>query len=808
MSRDFSAEFSLDSIIVRESLETRSPLQNRIGCLAAISAKPIRRSYRMRHVPINNAEAIIDPFWDPRLSEYESWTVEPGVPHGLEVAQGWCFVNFLWARSPESNPALHMHRKVSIDCEGYDRLVLSVMAPDRSVVHLEADTDTGTHRIEAPPAVATKREIVLDLGASRRIESLTIQIDSFGEGVEQGWFNWIGLQNSEHLKRTLEVQSSRDETWEQHIKPIDFEPSFKPAYGLVMNDQELSDLRKRHEDFISAGNESPFMAGGAAALAITPEEYINDYVNFWNDTRYNRERDHGKFILTHGMNAAIAGHLSKDKRLLRHAARFAMSIGMCDKWDDGFICFFPGSDFEHRCFVQSLCAYEVAGILDLAGDYFTDAGRNFLLRRLAEEGIGSINYSVWKHEYIFDCNQLAWFTPGRMLALAVLSKHFPRIKPQIETAYEELCESLGRSILSDGGYVEGPTYFRCVGRDAGLGLYYYARVTGKPLMEVIPDSMRRCGDFAEAVISTDESADVIPICDARNRHEFLSQAIMATLLPDSAWARMAVKSKERYGGWPGEAQPDASVGIPSMMADAAIAWNLVGDIKAPDALPPSVLTLPEMGPAVSVRRFGDETVKLFVQGNRAGAGHTHEDKGSFILEYAGETFAMDPGSCDYSSPFASILQNCERHNMLIPIGTPERPHARSPLPVDVKPVVSGDDTAFRAEIELSRGWEEYYRNWRRIFDSPEPGVLTIADEYELIRGTGVEFYWQTRLPVTIDGSQAIIRGSRGRVTLVAPEGTVWRCDLLPLLDGTQNRLALRCEATSGTIEVSATLSAL
>ena len=48
---------------------------------------------------------------------------------------------------------------------------------------------------------------------------------------------------------------------------------------------------------------------------------------------------------------------------------------------------------------------------------------------------------------------------------------------------------------------------------------------------------------------------------------------------------------------------------------------------------------------------------------KAGAGHNHEDKGSFVLEFAGETFAMDPGTCDYSNPLAEILSHCERHNM-------------------------------------------------------------------------------------------------------------------------------------------------
>ena len=76
---------------------------------------------------------------------------------------------------------------------------------------------------------------------------------------------------------------------------------------------------------------------------------------------------------------------------------------MCGNWDDGFICRFPGGPFDHRCFVQSLCACEMAGILDLADECFTDVGRDFLLRRLAEEAIDAIQFNTWKYDYIIGC---------------------------------------------------------------------------------------------------------------------------------------------------------------------------------------------------------------------------------------------------------------------------------------------------------------------------------------------------------------------------------------------------------------------
>lgn len=756
----------------------------------------------MQVTPINDAEAILSPWWDSPLSDLAEWRVTPGVAHGLEVKQNWCWVSFSWTRSPATGPALEMQRTCDVPCHLYDRLVLSVMAPPGTVVRLSATTDVGRCQLVAPPAGDKKAELVLDLQGATQIHTVTIAMDAAGPGPANGWLNWLGLQHSGALARKLHTPVVGNTHWEKYLKEEHAPLTFAPSYGLVLNTAELDALRARREHLLAAGSSCPFTAAAEAARATPPESMIHDYVNFWGDSRYNRERDHGKYILNHGLNAAVAGHLLRDPSLLRLAARYALSIGMCRHWDDGFICRFPGSTFDHRCFVQSLCAHEVAGILDLAGECFTWQGREFLLRRLAEEAVGAINFNTWKYDYIFTCNQLSWFTPGRMLALAVLNKHWPRVRPQLDIAYRDLCDSLERTILPDGGYVEGPTYFRCVGRDAGLGVYYYSRALGQPLAELLPAAMRRCGDFGALIASTAAQYDVIPFCDAGNRLEVIAQAIMAGLLPASAWLNMLRKSVARTQGWP---VSTLHVGV-SMMADSAIAWNLLEQLPATAPAPAALVCLPQMGPIASHRQHGPHAVKLFIQGNLAGAGHTHEDKGSFVLEYAGDTFALDPGTCDYSHPLARTLQLCERHNMLVPTGLEVRPAPACPLPVDVKPIAHGDATAFHAELDATPGWAPYYRRWHRTWDSPTPDRLTITDVYELASGTGVEWYWQTRLPVTLDGARAVLIGTHGQALLTAPAGTTWRLDELPLLEGVQRRLVLALPARSGTLTVTVQLA--
>lgn len=747
----------------------------------------------MQPIPINVAEAIIDPLWDPQLSELSQWTVTLGADHGLRIYQYWCWVSFEWARKPAHGPVVRMSRRFSLDCTRYDRLIISAMIPERAVFHIIVRTDRGEIEFIEPSASGQKREYAVDLQGAARLDAITLEITAVDDGMANGWINWIGLQNSALLPHHLAQFERFDASWAPYLKPESYEPTFTPSYGILINADELAAFRAEHDAFVARHGASPFTIAADAAARLVPEAMIHDYVNFWTDTRYCRERDRDHLLLRHGPAAAIGGLLLRDKALLRLAARYALALAMCDHWDDGFICAFPGSNFEHRCFVQSLCTHETALILDLAGELFTDIGREYTLRRIAEEGLASINFNTWKHEYIFHCNQLAWFTPGRMLGYLVLEHATPRARPYTELAYADLIESLGYTILRDGGYVEGPSYFRCVARDAGLSLYYYARARGKPYPSVIPEVMTRTASFGAAVASTDEAADVIPICDASPLMEQEGLAVMAALLPDSAWVGMYHKAMARAGEMP----------------ETVLAWQLSHKVPSQSRPLPAFVSLPEMGIMASTRRLNGQIVKLFIMGNRAGAGHTHEDKGSFVLEFAGDTFAMDPGTCDYGHPLSVTLTQCQRHNMLVPVGVAERTHPANPLHVDVKPRGGGDEISFHAEIDATPGWEAYYCRWTRAWDSPAPDTLTISDDYELVKGDAVEFYWNTKLPVTIAGRRVTIIGRRGQVILTGPADCAVRVEELPLLDGeAQRRIAFRREGRKGQIVVQARLSLL
>lgn len=750
----------------------------------------------MNPIYINPAEAILDPLWDGGLSGFRRklWTVQPGESHGLRIFSNWAWLQFEWASRPASGPALQLSREFAVEVSHFDQLLVSLNAPLNSIVRLRVETDGGLREVSFEPAPAVKRECAVPLKGATRILGLAITIEATQDGPANGWFNWVGLQDSRLLPSYLRSLRSYDSKWELHLKPEDDEPTFALSYGIVVSEEELAIIREKHAAHLQEFGASSYTKAAEIARQVEPESRINDFVNFWGDTRFSRERDHGRDLLCvgaseYGISLALAGQFTKDKGLLRHAARFALSLAHCPHWDDGMISRLPGSSWEHRCFVISLCCHAIGVVLDLAGELFTNEGKSFLLRRLAESGMGAINFQTWRHDYIFKCNQLAWFSPGRILASTILERHYPRVKPYTEIAYQELLESLEATILPDGGYVEGVVYFSCaVGKDGGRALAYYARSRGKTLADVIPDCLRRSADFGAALSSTDEDADIIPICDnGSGRADQPLLAAMASALPQSHWVNLYRKSLARTQGLP----------------EDLFALQLASQIPESAPPPAALITMPVMGVVASHRPYQGGTVKLFLMGNLANAGHTHEDKGSFVLEVAGETLALDAGVCEYASSLARVYQSAQRHSMLVPTGTLERAQPKNPLPADIRPQAEGDETFFRAEVDLTPGWEGYYEFWKRCWDSPTPDTLVITDDYALAQGDGVDFLWQTRHPVTIEGNKVRIQAKRSVLSIEVPAGCTARVDALPLhkTADTQQCIVIHSSALRGTLQV-------
>ncbi len=768
------------------------------------AAAPIAEEGAVRKPPplcapvrINVAEAIIEPFWDPMRSGLPYWEIADGAAHGLQVRQTWASVDFQWAAKPVQGPALSMARAFDMDCRGFDRLIIAATLPARSVLRVIATTDAGERAYASGPVPEIFQEHALELQGAERIHALSMDVTPAEDGPAAGWFVWIGLQNMALLPAYEAAWDFSQFCWDAHLRDVSFQPQFQPVYGIFLSPEELSAMRAEHEQALRDTGESPFLQAAESLRSLQPEQSIHQFV--WSSGRTNqtfgRIRDADRPRHRGGAQAARLGLVLRDADLLRLAARSALSSAVSEKWDDGFPANFPGSAWELRSFRRSYCTEEIAVILDLAGEMFSELGREYLMRRMAEEGIGPVNYITWKFDYLFHGNQMAFVTKGRMYACLVMERVWPRVKPHTEIAYRDLYDTLANVIMPDGGFLEPPSYFGAtIGNTAEI-LHHYARTRDKTLKEALPDVLRRTADYGAVVASTLPDADVIPFGDSGPTMRTTALLVLASVNPESVWTAIFRKHLARLEG-----------ARFSPMEQALLA-------TIPETGPPlpSFVILPETGLAASLRAYpgGDAWVKLLVIGNRGADphDHEHEDRGSFVLEFAGEVFALDPGIAEYSDPIHGLMKQCQYHNMLVPVGVSGRPRPTQPITADITPEGAGDAETFRLRMDLTPGWEAYYRRWARTWESPAPDQLTIRDEFDLAQGDGVDHYWITRLPCVIENDQVRITGARGRVTLDVPADATARIDILPGPEGAPyNRIAFHRRAPAGTLELRARLS--
>lgn len=748
----------------------------------------------MQPVTINPGEAVLATFLEESLYKPSEWTIKDGSDIGLTMQKEYRMFHgamFQWLRPPVTGPAFCMERDFDVDIESYDNLIVGAAIPNNSQLKVSLLTENGTMEKTFDKLDNQRREYIIPLDKAKKLKHLTMAVYSQEKGIQAGAILWVILQNEKKLADYCQSLLPYGKEWKLHLQPESYEPEFVPTYGIVFGKDKMDEIRRRHDDMVRANGTSAYIKTAEKMMQTAPEDIIREYLG--TNIRFVRDRDIDVPELKPS-DLAIAGILTKNKEMLRMAARYAMTLAVTPHWDEGFMAHFPGSNWVHAAFKESWTAHELAITLDLAGEMFTKAGRNFILKRLATDGIGHINYITWSAEYIHRMNQMSVFSHGRILAYAVLAQTMPRVKPYLELAYKDLYNSLQLIFLPDGSDVEGPGYMTYTMAEAALALYYYAMATGKPLTEVVPRNILNTEAFAEALCSTVPENDMIPVCDTEGQMERIDAlSFLANMSDNNRWADIYRKAVQRRAENKQTVIGEQTAGILGLVIPPA------KESKSP-AIKPFV-SLPDMGLMASTRKVGNQLLKILVVGNKAKAGHNHEDKGSFVIEFAGETFAGDYGRAPYGDAMTFTSKQCQWHNMLIPVAEGGRPHPENPLPFDVKPTGKGDATHFEAGIDITKGWEEYFTKNRRNWFSPEPSTLVITDEYSLKKGTGAKFHWQTMLPVEKKGNTVCIKGKRGTAEISIPKGTSCHIEQVKWWNGdTINRIIFTKKGKSGTIE--------
>jgi len=373
-----------------------------------------------------------------------------------------------------------------------------------------------------------------------------------------------------------------------------------------------------------------------------------------------------------------------------------------------------------------------------------------------------MKYDFARNEYIYGMNQGCVFSPGRIITLQVLRKYWPRVDWELSQAYKDLDETVRRTIYDDGGYGEGPLYYRAVAHYALLSYMLQSRQQQAPVRELVPPGFLKGADYMGMYVATAPPHEMLWLSDGA-AHGCTTDwlAMFAAITGDERWNGSLVDSL-------GSPELDGSVG-----SDVAAAWlgtsvkTLIfgpSDLSRRRPMVPTFKIHASTGHATSLRETERGPIRLHLSGSSKTEGHSHQDKGAIILEAFGEPLLIDRGITFYGDPVTEILKIARLHNLLAPSGeTGDDLEQINPCPAGVCPVGSGDEKSLHLEIDTTAAWGGKVSKMLRAIDSPDPLHFTITDHAELTEPTAVTFHLHSRFPLTVNGNTATFQAGKSRL---------------------------------------------
>lgn len=722
----------------------------------------------MRVVPINEAEAVIEPFWDGGSSEHPAdkrsllcdYAVRIAAEARAVVRQTWCYVEARIESAPPGVVAVSLERPCDIAIPPYD--VFRVFAAFPAWVRLGVKAEIDGREAVLLDAVAgreDRREYDGRL-SGRRMTRLRIEL-ALGEARPAGvCFSWLGLSESAAQARMEGRRSPYDAAWEGALAG---DPGPAAAeIGIFFGPSDLERLRDAVRSGPAGAAFDALRAQAETDLAMDPESEVGQYVPN-PDRRWVRDRDMGRADLAAPMERlAFVGLVAGDARMSRMAARMALSVSHCDTWCESVMGLFPGATWHHRSFTEEHYCRSCALVLDWAGGQFTPYGRQIVRDAIAMKGLPRIESDFKRMEYIRGMNQGIVFSSGRILGALALLPAYPRYASLVEEGERDLKEMIEEYVKADGGTLEGMGYWTFTFATAMPVFLALARRRGVPLKEVLPPGALRTAAYPLAMLSTEgDGSTYLPVNDAHSGKRIDPGLIAAyrSMTDGLEWDALWESA--------GRDCPKPANVFHVILPALADARQAPGN---PPAAPRPLAVLPAVGQASSVREApGIGRVLFHLCSGPTYRGHFHEDKNSFILEAAGEALAIDRGVTVYSDPDTALIGNAARHNLLYP----ENPGGVSlRQPPDAPGAVLGSVLDVGGVLlmasDAARAWAPglFQAAVRRVF-SPEPDLFLIDDEAAFAEERSVSFRLHSRAVMERDGDAILVRGERAALRLTA-----------------------------------------
>ena len=718
----------------------------------------------LRIVPINEAEAIVEPFWDwcalgdpgDAQRHLRAYRIQVDPEASVRVEPAWCSLAIHIGRAPIGRPALVMERDCDLDVREYDRLRLLAAAPSRVRIALRARVD-GRVRALLPgtPGADTTDEFDAPFHG-RRITAVRLEfalVESGPAGID---LFWLGLSHRVRQTRMEQRKSPYSPRWTGLL-------ATRPApltteIGLFFDQPGLSELRRRARTALFKPAFDDLRREAQKARKMRPEADIGKLapapVRRWCRNRDMLRSETHEWMKT----LAFVGLVDNRPELSRVAARMALSLAHCDTWCETDMGVFPGGLWHHRSFTEARLAAACAVVLDWAGACLTDRGKAVIREAIVMKGLPRIESDFHRQEYIRHMNQGMLFSLGRILGLLALLPAYPRYASDLARAESDLRENVEAYILPDGGVLEGPGYWSGCLAHAVPAFFALARHHGRPFGKIAPRALTRTAEYGLALRSTaGDGLFMLPINDTHAGcfHPALLAAFcrltdrpeLHALYAATVRSRQGRRSVEHLLLAPASSRPVRRLPVERF------------------------LVLPVTGHVTSVRRDRRLGPVLFHLCSTAKewSGHCHEDSGHFMIEAGGEALALDRGTTPYDHPETKLIGTAGRHNVLCPEDETGAVPRRPPEAPGGKLVSALQRSGnVLAACDNAGDWPAglFRCNFRRVF-SPAPDLYVIDDDVRLDGEWAVSFRLNSRGRIRSRHGTWEVRGKRA-VLLVTP----------------------------------------
>ncbi|MCL5998050.1 MAG: hypothetical protein M1546_18665 [Chloroflexi bacterium] len=533
--------------------------------------------------------------------------------------------------------------------------------------------------------------------------------------------------------------------------------ALQPQIGIFFGGEELETLRHKLTTGYLAPAFDQLRQQAQKDMHLIPEAEIGRLVP-WPLRIFGRNRDMHK-TLTAGVmeRLAFVGLIDRNPEMSNMAARMALSAAHCEYWCESPMGIFPGASWHHRSFTEEIYCRACALVLDWAGFCLTPHGKQVIRDAIIMKGLPRIESDFKRMEYIRHMNQGIVFSSGRIIGTISLLPAYPRYRSLVEEAERDLHEMIDDYVHADGDTLEGMAYWNYTFSQSMPLFYALARYHGQTLQAYATPSLIKTGDYALGMLSTaGDGTTYLPINDAH-----ADQAYSPGLVAAYCQISTRLEWRNLYA---------------NMMQTTQIAPDLYHMILAPQDLAlarplvePKFVAFPDVGQASTIRHDPEVGyTHLHLCSGPAFWGHYDEDKGSFILEAAGEVLALDRGVSNYDHPEANLMGFASRHNMVYP-ERPDGAEVHQPTDVPGARLVStlNGDGVVAVTSDNAAAWPRglFKTNLRRIF-SPSATLFVFDDEVETEAPWAVSFRVHSVYPMRADGPAFWVQGERASLRIM------------------------------------------